>query len=395
MDKAFGFRKIFISFFIFVINILSYNLSYSTNDNLDLANKLSQPNQINQQADYYHLVYQQESLADKAQVGNTKDIPDTKKVTKNIDLAYLDAESLEYIEQQQPEAKKSDNAKSSEESDAKESIKVTDDSKKVTDNDKVSESTEQDDASTPEEGAEEKFDDPYEGYNRTMYAANKQIDKFLIKPPAQFYSYIIPSPVKYMVSNFFENIEDINVMINDFLQGEHYQVPKTFSRIFLNSTFGILGLIDVATDIGLPKRTNDFGITFGKWSMADSSYFVLPIMGPSTLRDTLGSAIGGLTTLGYYFPNDYAIPLTVLGLVDKRANLLSLEKIIDTISDDEYVFVRNSYLTYRNALIRGQKPNKKKEEKEEQLIDDILSSEGDNLDNELEELDNLEELNGL
>lgn len=338
----------------------------------------------NEQLEYFHLVYELES-----EVTAAKNL--AKNNTNTSDLAYLDPDSLEYQEDKQEKAEIKSAKKSKEVKPLSEEDELTSRANRPSaETDQEPDSKDKSKSQMPEEvGAAKKFEDPYETYNRGMYNINKQIDTYLIKPPAQFYAFIVPPPIKHMVSNFFENILDLNVVINDFLQGEHHQVPKSFSRFFINSTFGILGLIDVATDMGLPKKENDFGITFGKWSMPDSSYFVAPFLGPSTFRDLLGKGLGSIISIGYVFPDDYMWPLTGLGIIDKRANLLPLEKIIDTVSDDEYIFVRNSYLEYRNSLIRGEKPNTKKEEKETELLEDILSDEEDLLDTELEDLDSL------
>jgi len=175
-----------------------------------------------------------------------------------------------------------------------------------------------------------------------------------------------------MISNFFSNLQDITVFINYLLQLELGHSAETLGRVVLNTTFGIGGAIDVASDIGLPKRLNDYGITFGKWGMEESPYFVIPVMGPSTVRDAVGKGISAATSIAYYLPNDYEIAFTGLYIIDERANLLTAEKIIDTVSDDEYIFVRNSYITYRDSLIRGEKPDIKREKREEELLEDIL-----------------------
>lgn len=300
---------------------------------------------------------------------------DNFRLSSNSELSYLDAESLEYIDNKDNLNTESLNTE-----------QPQDQSKEQLNQDSLDKSNNTEETSKnidDEVSAEDKYEDPLESYNRAMYKVNKQIDKYLIKPVAEFYNHMVPTPVKYMVNNFFENIQDVSVVINDFLQGEHYQVPKSFARLFLNSTFGIFGLIDVAGEIDLPKRVNDFGITLGKWSMPDSSYFIMPILGPSTIRDTVGSGLGMLTNVTFYISDDYIIYGSIISAIDKRASLLSLEKVIDTVSDDdEYTFVRNSYLDYRNTLINGETPNTKKETKEKELLEDIFSNEDEVLDSE-------------
>ncbi len=206
-----------------------------------------------------------------------------------------------------------------------------------------------------------------------MYSFNKNIDRYLIKPVAQLYTFLIPLPAKRMVTNFYSNIEDFTVLVNDVLQGELDNTKETIERVGLNSTFGILGFIDVASDVGWSKRNNDYGVTFGKWGLADSPYFVIPIFGPSTVRDAIGRGIGVFTSPLYFLSDKEALAYLGLYMVDTRANLLTAEKIVDTVSDDEYVFIRNSYLEYRDGLVRGEKPNVQREANEENLIRDIFS----------------------
>lgn len=220
---------------------------------------------------------------------------------------------------------------------------------------------------------EKQYDDPYEPYNRVVYEINKNLDIYALKPLSQLYAFIMPLPLKSMVTNFFNNIYDINVFINDTLQGEVDNAGASLSRFALNSTFGIFGLIDVSNDAGFPERNNDYGVTFGKWGFTESSYFVIPLMGPSTIRDTAGRAVAFVTTPMSFVPSDYSWPLFGIYFIDNRANLLTAEKIMDTVADDEYVFVRNSYLEYRASLIRGEKIDTVREENEQKLLDDILN----------------------
>jgi ABC-type transporter lipoprotein component MlaA len=290
-------------------------------------------------------------------------------------LAYLDPDSLEHVEKKEEQIKES----------IEEPL-----NKNTTEN---IQHAKQEDYHV-DQG--EKYEDPFENYNRAMYTINKKIDQYLIKPVAEFYFHMVPPPIKYMVTNFFDNIQDISVVINDFLQGEYYQVPKSFNRLFLNSTFGIFGLIDVASNIDLPKRANDFGVTLGRWSMTDSSYIVLPIIGPSTIRDTLGMGFGLFSNPMFYISEDYIIYGSLLSALEKRASLLPLEKIIDTAADEEYTFVRNTYLDYRYTLINGEVPNVKKETHETELLEDILSNEGNKASGmELNDLESLEPLEPL
>lgn len=316
-------------------------------------------------------------------------------------IAYLDQESLE--SSQKKKTKKDEKSKKQtkvKKSDDAEKVDIPEEAE-VTEVDYSREDSAADEVVSGEidkeiAAEEDEFNqqDPYQQFNREMYYVNKQIDRFLIKPPSELYSDIMPAPVKHMVTNFFENLQDLNVIINDFLQLDVENSVDNIYRVALNSTFGVFGLIDVATDSGFPKKANDFGVTFGKWGATESPYFVIPILGPSTIRDTIGTGVGTLLSLNYYLPDDFVWPLAGVRVIDKRANLLSVEKIIDTVSDDEYLFVRNAYLSYRKSLILGDKPDIEKEQQEQELLDDILSDDAGGSE-KLEDLEDLEDLGDL
>ncbi len=132
--------------------------------------------------------------------------------------------------------------------------------------------------------------DPIEGYNRAMFSFNETVDKAVIKPVAQGYNYVTPQPVQTGVSNFFGNLADIWTSVNNLLQGKPGDALSDAGRVLINSTVGILGLFDVATPMGLEKHEEDFGQTLGRWGVGDGAYVVLPILGPRTVRDTVGLA---------------------------------------------------------------------------------------------------------
>ncbi|MDP3036345.1 MAG: VacJ family lipoprotein, partial [Rhodocyclaceae bacterium] len=130
--------------------------------------------------------------------------------------------------------------------------------------------------------------DPIEGYNRAMYGFNEAVDTVLIKPVAQGYDAVLPAPVRTGVTNFFGNIADLFIGVNNLFQGKPDQAASDLGRVLINSTIGILGLFDVATEAGLEKHEEDFGQTFGRWGVGNGAYVVLPIFGPRTVRDTAG-----------------------------------------------------------------------------------------------------------
>jgi phospholipid-binding lipoprotein MlaA len=200
--------------------------------------------------------------------------------------------------------------------------------------------------------------DPFESYNRSMYAFNDALDRTLLRPVAEVYSEYTPSPVKTGVGNFFSNLGDVRVLLNDILQFKFAQAASDFSRLVWNSTVGLFGLLDVASSLELPKHDEDFGQTLAVWGIGDGPYLVLPFFGPSTVRDTVGLA-GDLSAdpLRYIIEDD----TTYLGAVamralNKRANLLSATRVLDQAAIDPYVFVRDAYLQHRRNLIYDGNP---------------------------------------
>ncbi|HQS58605.1 MAG: ABC transporter [Gallionellales bacterium 35-53-114] len=192
--------------------------------------------------------------------------------------------------------------------------------------------------------------DPFEGYNRSMYQFNDTLDRAVLKPVAQGYQTVVPSPARKMVHNFFSNIDDIFVTVNDLLQFKFKQAAHDFTRVWVNSTFGIFGLFNVAHN--LEKHNEDFGQTLGHWGVSSGPFIVLPLLGPSSLRDGTGLAVDS-----YYgvVENIEDIPvrnsLWATNKVDQRAGLLDTEKIIEDTVVDRYSFIRDAYLMRRQSLV--------------------------------------------
>jgi phospholipid-binding lipoprotein MlaA len=194
--------------------------------------------------------------------------------------------------------------------------------------------------------------DPLESYNRVMYKINDSADRAIIKPAAKVYNTIIPEPISMGVSNFFSNLNEITVILNDLLQLKFGQAFHDTGRFVLNSTVGFGGLFDVAGHAGYKKNDEDFGQTLGVWGFDTGAYVVLPIFGPRTVRDSFG-------LIGDY----YSDPVTyvegpgarnafrVVRGIDKRANLLKVEKVLDEAALDEYIYVREAYLQQRQNLV--------------------------------------------
>lgn len=203
--------------------------------------------------------------------------------------------------------------------------------------------------------------DPLEAYNRAMYKFNDAVDRAVVRPVAQAYKDTVPQPVQSGVTNFFSNLDDAWVFVNDLLQFKFEQAVSDLSRLIWNSTVGLFGLIDVATPMGLPKHNEDFGQTLGAWGVGEGPYIVLPFLGPSTLRDT-----GGLVVDYEYDPlnevedNDAYWTAFALRAIDTRAQLLSATKVVEQAAIDPYVFVRDAYLQRRRNLVYDGNPPREK-----------------------------------
>lgn len=194
--------------------------------------------------------------------------------------------------------------------------------------------------------------DPLEPINRGIYHFNDGVDHLLLKPAAEIYRGVLPQFARTGVSNFFSNIGDVIVALNNLLQGKFGQAVSDVGRIVVNTTSGLLGLIDVATEIGLEKHNEDFGQTLGYWGLGDGPYIVLPFLGPSNLRDTVGWVVDFFTDPMTYVNAPYPRnPLWGLRFVNRRAELLETSKILDTAALDPYDFLRDAYLQRRRNLV--------------------------------------------
>jgi phospholipid-binding lipoprotein MlaA len=194
--------------------------------------------------------------------------------------------------------------------------------------------------------------DPFEGFNRAMFAVNEGLDKVAIKPVAQGYDAVTPLPVKVAVGNFFGNIWDSWTAINSLLQGKGADGLSDVGRVLINSTIGIGGVFDVAGEMGLVKHTEDFGQTLGTWGVPNGPYFYWPIIGPRTTRDTFGWLLDT-----YYDPvwrvDDVALrnSLVALRYTDIRAGYLAADKVVEEAAFDKYSYIRDAYLQNRRSLI--------------------------------------------
>ncbi|MFB1001153.1 MAG: VacJ family lipoprotein [Pseudomonadales bacterium] len=195
--------------------------------------------------------------------------------------------------------------------------------------------------------------DPFEDINRKIFGFNEVLDRWLVKPSAKVYQWVMPSALDRGVTNFFDNIGEFSNVVNSGLQGDLRQSGRSLGRLAINTTVGIGGLFDVATDWGIEERNEDFGQTLAVWGVGDGPYIVLPLMGGRYLRDALAIA-----------PDAYISPLDqvddvqtrnsiwAVKLLDKRADLLDAERLI---SGDRYTFIREIYIQQREvATANGQ-----------------------------------------
>jgi phospholipid-binding lipoprotein MlaA len=207
--------------------------------------------------------------------------------------------------------------------------------------------------------------DPLEPVNRAVYSFNDAIDTAFLKPVAQVYEAVLPQVVRTGVTNFFNNIYDIRNALNDLLQGKFANTATDVGRIAINTTVGIVGLFDVATEAGLEHHNEDFGQTLGWWGLPDGAYLQIPFFGPSNVRDAVGLVVDVKTDPVWWIWRDH-IPtrnsLWALSIVSLRANLLDSTKILQEAALDEYEFQRDAYLQRRRSLVYDGSPPEDKDE---------------------------------
>ena len=203
--------------------------------------------------------------------------------------------------------------------------------------------------------------DPIEGFNRAIYGFNEAVDTVLIKPVAQGYDAVLPSPVRTGVTNFFGNIADFFIGVNNLLQGKPDQAVSDLGRVLVNTTVGLLGVLDWASDMGMEKHEEDFGQTFGRWGVGDGAYVMLPILGPRTVRDTAGFVLDFVADpVGNVGHIPTRNTLYAIRFIDMRADLLPADKVIEEAALDKYSYVRDGYLQRRNNLIHDGNPPREK-----------------------------------
>jgi phospholipid-binding lipoprotein MlaA len=194
--------------------------------------------------------------------------------------------------------------------------------------------------------------DPWENWNRKVFAFNEGLDEHVLKPVATVYSNVVPQPVRRGVDNFFGNVADVWSAVNNFLQGKGTAGVYDIMRVGTNTVFGLLGVLDVATEVGLEKTREDFGQTLGWWGFGTGAYIVWPVLGPSSVRDSFGlPADLAASPASLYKDGASRYSLTALQLINTRANLLGASRVLDDIALDKYTFIRDAYLQRRRSLV--------------------------------------------
>jgi phospholipid-binding lipoprotein MlaA len=201
--------------------------------------------------------------------------------------------------------------------------------------------------------------DPFEGFNRSIYSFNDAIDTAVLKPAAQAYQDIVPEYIRTLIGNVFGNVADVWSTVNHFLQGKFESGAQMGFRVATNTVLGFGGLLDIGTEIGLEKQPEDFGQTLGRWGAPSGPYLVLPLLGPSTVRDTLALPADMSFGPTYYIDDTRAklLGVSVLSAVNTRASLLGASKMLDDVALDRYGFLRDAYLARRlNQVYDGNPP---------------------------------------
>lgn len=204
-------------------------------------------------------------------------------------------------------------------------------------------------------------DDPLESFNRGVYRFNDVMDKAIAKPVAKGYNAMVPTPGRTMVSNFFSNLNDIVVTANDLLQFKFVQAFSDCGRLLINTTIGVFGLVDVASQTGLERHNEDFGQTLGYWGVGNGPYLMLPILGPSTLRDSIGIYADSQASVLWNMNHSRSRnQLYFTNTISRRSQLLDKEEVLDEAALDRYDFIRSTYLQYRRNLVYDGSPPREK-----------------------------------
>jgi len=200
--------------------------------------------------------------------------------------------------------------------------------------------------------------DPYEPFNRKMFAFNDTLDTYALKPVATAYEKVIPSPIRTGVHNFFGNFSDAWSAVNQLLQGKPRDAGSMTLRVLTNTTIGIAGLFDPASSLGLERKSEDLGQTLGVWGLNPGPYLVLPLFGSSDIRDAVALPADTYVSPALLVAPKYwkEVGVDALGVIDTRAGLLSASQMLDELAFDRYTFVRDAYITRRRSLVYDGNP---------------------------------------
>ena len=206
--------------------------------------------------------------------------------------------------------------------------------------------------------------DPIESFNRQVFEFNDVVDRAVLKPVAQAYEYVVPEPVRDCISNIFSNFREPSNAVNNLLQGKPVDAASDTCRFVVNTTVGLLGCFDPARQMGLEKHNEDFGQTLGRWGIGSGPYLVVPILGPSTVRDAIGVyGAEPYLDVNFYIDN-IRVRNAILGtrIVNQRAELLQTDDLISGAALDKYRFIRDGYLQRRRNLVYDGTPPPSAEE---------------------------------
>ena len=193
------------------------------------------------------------------------------------------------------------------------------------------------------------INDPYENLNRKTYQFNENLDEKIAKPIAEIYSKF-PIPIKNGVTNFFNNLEEVDTLINQILQGKPKESLNDLTRFIINSTIGLAGFIDVASKIGLERHEEDFGQTLGVWGVGQGPYIMLPVLGPSSFRDAFSRPVSSFLSVTFHMTEtDVNIALKSIDAIETREKLLEVESLL---SGDKYSFVKDAYIQSINYEVK-------------------------------------------
>lgn len=195
--------------------------------------------------------------------------------------------------------------------------------------------------------------DPYEPYNRAMFKINDKADQYVFTPLAKTYRTVTPKPARTAIHNFFDNLRDVKSFGSNLLRGNIKNAGYDFMRVATNTTFGLGGLINIADEANMPNNKNTLGDTFASWGWKNSNYLVLPLFGPSTVRDGLGNAISSVYNVDGLIFTEHSVrySLTALNAIDQRENYLEATDTLNQMALDKYAVTRDAYMALRNKQL--------------------------------------------